>query len=269
MQNRIIITGATGSIGFATVEAMAQKGYPILMACRNMEKGEKMRDELVARIPSADLEVARLELSSLEEVRAFVASLEGRTFAGLFNNAGTMSRRYGTTTDGFERTMAVNYIAPYLLTRLLEPQMEDGAHIVDMVSLSTKFASIGKDVLQKKSSDFGQLSSYSHSKIALLLFSLEFAKRHPRLKVNMSDPGIVDSNMIRLERWFDPLTDIIFRPFCNSPRRGAVPAVNALLTQESGKYFKGRGFGDASKRFTAHELREWLWEETEKAVNLK
>lgn len=268
MQNSIIITGATGSIGAAAVRAMAQKGYPILMACRDMDKAEYLREELLSQIPSARLELAHLELSSLEEVRSFVASLEGRRFAGLFNNAGTMNRHYTATADGLELTMEVNYIAPYLLTRLLEPQMEEGAHIVNMVSLSTKFASIGKDVLHKGAAGFGQLSSYSHSKIALLLFSLELARRYPRLKVNMSDPGIVDSDMIRLERWFDPLTDIIFRPFCNSPEKGARPAVNALLTQESGKYFVGRGFGEVPQRFATHELKEWLWDETEKLVSL-
>ena len=67
------------------------------------------------------------------------------------------------------------------------------------------------------------------------------AAGHPDLIVNATDPGIVNSNMITMGRWFDPLADMIFRPFCKSPAKGAIPAINAITSGLSGRYFLGNG----------------------------
>ena len=85
-----------------------------------------------------------------------------------------------------------------------------------------------RDFFEKGEKDFHQLRTYADTKLALIYFSIAMAQKSGR-RVNMADPGIVDTEMIRLGRWFDPLTDIFFRPFCNSPARGARPAVNAPL----------------------------------------
>ena len=79
--------------------------------------------------------------------------------------------------DGIEGTLAVNYAAPYLLTRMLLPQMEQGAHIVNMVSLTSKLSSIDKDILHMPEQSFSQLGTYGKTKLALLLFTAELDRR--------------------------------------------------------------------------------------------
>ena len=277
----IIVTGASGAMGSEAVKALVRAGHPVLMACRNLEKGERVRHAILEEIPSASLELAQLDLGSFASIRAFVAGLpEGQRFSGLFNNAGTQCRRFSTSEDGLERTMAVNYVGPYLLTRLLLPLMAEGAVVVNMVSLSTLVAKLDWHTFEASAQAFGQVKSYAASKLALALFtvSLEEQVRRERrhISVNMADPGIVDTPIIHMDRWYDRLCDRIFRPLCKTPAQGAAAAVNALLHPElSGELFtsgwKGRSFRHKSfpQRYVTHPLRTWIWDETATRCRLR
>ena len=270
----IIVTGATGAMGSEAVRALVRAGRPVVMACRNLEKGERVRASILREIPSASLELARVDLGSFSSIRAFVAGLpEGQRFSGLFNNAGTQCRRFSTSEDGLERTWAVNYVGPYLLTRLMLPFLSEGAVIVNMVSLSTWVAKLDWHSFEASEQAFGQVKSYAASKLALSLFTVSLEEQVRRQKrhisVNMADPGIVDTPIIHLDRWFDRLCDRIFRPLCKTPAQGAAAAVNALLHPElSGELFtsgpKGKSFRHKPfpQRFVSHPLRTWIWDET-------
>ena len=277
----IIVTGATGAMGSEAVRALARAGRPVVMACRNLEKGERVRASILREIPSASLELARVDLGSFSSIRAFVAGLpEGQHFSGLFNNAGTQCRRFSTSEDGLERTWAVNYVGPYLLTRLMLPFLSEGAVIVNMVSLSTWVAKLDWHSFEASEQAFGQIKSYAASKLALSLFTVSLEEQVRRQKrhisVNMADPGIVDTPIIHLDRWFDRLCDRIFRPLCKTPAQGAAAAVNALLHPEiSGELFtsgpKGKSFRHKPfpQRFVSHPLRTWIWDETATRCRLR
>lgn len=257
----VIITGASGSMGAAAVEAVASSGKPVIMACRNLSKGAAVRDNVLSKVPDAELDLRRLDLSSIDSVRSFVSSLNGMRIAALFNNAGTLNRDYEVTVDGYESDFQVNYIGPALLASLLLPNFPEGAHIVNMVSLTCRFARFGADYHGDSEKEFSQLGTYGRSKLALLLFTISFARRHPELHVNLSDPGVVDSNMISMGRWFDPLADILFRPFfCSSPQKGVAPALSALSTEENMKYFVGNGFREIPGRYLDHPAADALYE---------
>lgn len=257
----IIVTGASGSMGKAAVEALAAKGRGVIMACRNLEKGQAARRDILSRVPDAELRLLPLDLASQRSVRAFAAALQGVPLAGLLNNAGTMPRRFALTEDGIGQTIAVNYVGPYLLSRLLLDNFTPDAHIVNVISLTCKYASLDENFLQKGPGDFSQLRTYAASKLALALFSIELAERC-NLKVNMSDPGIVASNMIDLGRWFDPLADAVFKPFCKRPEQGAAPALAALESDRTMKIFKGKRCLDVPRKWLEHPLRTLLWQRT-------
>ena len=263
-----IITGASGAMGSAASAALARAGRPIIMACRDIDKAETVKKKILDEVRDAVLEVRHLELSSLDEVREFAQGLRGMEISALFNNAGTMERHFSVTGDGFERTLAVNYLAPCLLTRLLLPQIRDG--VLNMVSISCETARFDHRIFEADASRFSQLGSYSTSKLALMFFSIALSQRCS-LRVNVSDPGIVNTEMIRLHRWFDPLTDVLFRPFCNSPEKGAAPGVRALLSSEgSALMYKGLGCKAIPAKYASRpEDIEWLWAETEKILNDK
>ena len=142
MGNRTIVTGASGAMGEAAVRALARDGRSVVMACRNLEKAEAVRSRILADLPGADISIGRLDLSSLDSVRAFADSLGQEQVSALFNNAGVISRGYSLTGDGLENTFAVNYFGPFLLTRLLLPLMDPEASIVNMVSLTCRYVSV-------------------------------------------------------------------------------------------------------------------------------
>ena len=258
-----IITGASGAMGSAAVESLAREGRSIVMACRSREKGEAVRESILGRIPDADLQVSSLDLSSLDSVRDFTASLRGCSIEALFNNAGIINRSYRLTPDGLENTIATNYVGPYLLTRMLLPLIPDGGHIVNMVSLTCSLSEISEDILHEPEEKFSQLGTYARSKLALMLFSIALARKCPRLRVNMADPGVVDSNMISMHRWFDPLADIFFRPFIKSPRKGVQPALSAIHSNLSGYIFKGHKHSLPEENLLKGPLADRLWDLTE------
>lgn len=76
MMGRIIVTGATGSMGSAATEALARQGIPVLTACRNLEKADAVRTNILHRVPGADIEVRSLDLSSMASVRAFANGID-------------------------------------------------------------------------------------------------------------------------------------------------------------------------------------------------
>ena len=266
-QMRIIVTGATGGMGAAAVEALAKEGFPVLMACRNLKKAETVRAGILNRIPDADLEIGQLDLSSLTSVRAFAESVEPGSVSALFNNAGVISRGFSITEDGLENTFSVNYFGPWLLTRLLLPKLPQDAHIVNMVSLSCRFVSIDTASLRPTEKDFRQLGTYARSKRAMISFSQELARRNPLLHVNMADPGVVATDMIDLGRWFDSLADTLFKPLCKSPAAGVQPALRALREEKRNRYYVGKQCNPIPARYINPSLDERIWEKTQRIIN--
>ena len=234
-------------MGAAATLALASQGQSILMACRNIEKAGAIRDRILARLPDAEIEIKHLDLSSMCSVCEFVNELGTVPVVALFNNAGTISRGYSLTSDGLENTFAVNYFGPYLLTRLLVPKMNQDARIVNMVSLTCRFVSVDENSLRPESKDFSQLGTYARSKLAF--------------------PGIVNSNMISMGRWFDPLADRLFRPLCKSPERGVQPALAALSSPEKNRLFVGNRCKRIPARFSDPVLDLRLWQETESILS--
>ena len=131
-----IITGADGGMGTEITRAVAKAGYRIIMACYHPQKAEVVRERLSKETGNPDLEVIAIDLSSMQSVVAFASQILERNLpiSLLMNNAGTMETGFHTTSEGFERTVSVNYMGPYLLTRKLIPLMVRGARIVNMVS---------------------------------------------------------------------------------------------------------------------------------------
>ncbi len=267
---QIIVTGATGSMGSEAVRALAKRGSRVIMACRNLEKGEAVRKRILDDMPSADLQLMQVDMASLKSVASFVETLKAQdvVLSGLFNNAGIMNRHYRRTEEGFEQTLAVNYLAPYLLTRSLVPLFAPDAHVVNMVSLTCHLAHVRRDFFEKGPHDFRQLGTYGDSKLALLLFTIALSRKVD-FRVNMADPGVVNSNMLHMERCYDGLADLVFRPFCKSPEQGIVPAMNAMTTDVNLHFFNGNKCREVPRKYMSNPNIDWLWETTESILREK
>lgn len=259
-----LITGASGAMGSAAVRKLASEGHTVWMACRNLEKGEAIRQQILQDYPQATLYLKALDLSSFDSVKSFANELkeEGVKLDGLFNNAGTMNRRFTKTRDGIETTWQVNFLSPCLLTRLLLPLLPEDAHIDNMVSLSAHYARLDEKFPMSDEKGYTQLGGYAQSKLALLLYTLELSRRVPQY-VNMSDPWIVNTPIIRLDRWFDPIADLFFRPVCYSPEKGVRPALRALFSEERGKYFVGKSIRDYYPKYSKRYDLQDIWTRVE------
>lgn len=271
-----VITGADGGMGTEITRAVALVGYRVLMACYDMPRAEEKKQMLVKETGNDDIEVRKIDLASLDTMAAFANRLlnDGEEVALLMNNAGTMETRRRITEDGLERTVSVNYVGPYLLTRKLLPLMGEGSRVVNMVSCTYAIGRLDFPdfFLKGKKGSFWRIPIYSNTKLALTLFTLELANRvkDRGIVVNAADPGIVSTDIITMHMWFDPLTDVFFRPFIRTPRQGAATAVSLLLDEEAGKRTGTLNVSchpkQLSERFVYHRQAKELWERTERLV---
>ncbi len=243
----VVVTGANGGIGKALTELFVREGKQVVMACRNLKKGEKVRNEIVSVRGSKPVLLLPLDLVSDESIDLFTKELERRRLhlSCLVNNAGIMSSSFQTTKEGMELDMAINYRGTARLIYALLPLMSRGSVIVNTVSLMWRFGN--RKVLYGNFSSgkhYIRLKAYADSKLVLFVYTAWLSKQlqEQGISVHAVDPGIVNTGMITMNCWFDPLTNLFFRPFIRSSYEGAIPVLKASrITGETGLLFKGTG----------------------------
>lgn len=275
-QKLAVITGADGGMGMEITRAVAIAGYKVIMVCRDPEIAEEKRQLIMRETGNIALEIVPVNLASLSSTASFANELlqRGEAITLLMNNAGTMETRRCITEDGLERTVSVNYVAPYLLTRKLLPLMGKGSRIVNMVSCTYAIGKLDFPdfFLRGKKGAFWRIPIYSNTKLALTLFTIALSKKvkEKGIIVNAADPGIVSTKIITMHMWFDPLTDIFFRPFIRTPRQGAATAISLLLDEDAGKRTGTLNVSchpkQLSEKFFHHVQMKELWDKTEEIV---
>ena len=272
-KNWAIVTGADGGMGRVITKSLAQAGYSVIMACKEPNNtAYGIKTEIESEYKNATIEIEQINLLSLQSVRNFAERFiqKKRTLDLLMNNAGVLSTGFGITENGFERTVSVNYIAPYLLTRLLLPAMQAGSRIINTVSCTYAIGKIESEFFEKgRNGNFFRIPIYGNTKLALLLFTRELSSQlwSKGITVNAADPGIVNTKMITMEQWFDPLTDILFRPFIKTAEQGAATAVHLALSDSlnlvSGCCYANCKPKRLPDRIARHPQQKELWNETE------
>lgn len=235
----IIVTGSTGGIGHEITRAVARLGHPMILPCRNKKKFETLAKEIREEFPDIKLQYIPLDLNDSQSVKAAVNGLKDTRLAGIINNAGIMCRRYSISPDRRETTLNVNYFNTMLLNNALLAQVERGGALVFTTSITRIFVPDSATADSVSEHTFGQLRTYALSKKLIAVYAMALAVKAAEygIRVNCCDPGVVNSGMITMHRWYDPLADIFFRPFIRTARNGAVPAVRALLSPLSGRIF--------------------------------
>jgi len=209
-QRTIVITGATDGLGKALASELAPAGGRLILHGRNEEKGQKLLEELAPRA-TGELEWRRADLASLDEVRDLANSLlEEERIDVLVNNAGigTAGGRE-ESADGDELTFAVNYLAPFLLTRRLLPLIERSApaRIVNVTSAGQAPIDFD-DVMLERS--YNGIQAYCQSKIALVMLTFDLAEEleGSGVTANCLHPGTyLPTNMVR-RAGVDPVTPL-------------------------------------------------------------
>ena len=254
-----VVTGATGGLGYATAVELARGGVRVVLAGRNAAKGQAALTRLRREAPKAVAMFELLDLANLASVAAFAERMLTMHPALdiLVNNAGVMappSRRM--TADGFELQFGTNYLGHFALTARLMPALlraEQAARVVQVSSLAHRGAAMAWGDLQAERR-YNAWKSYGQSKLAMLIFALELARRAKAqawpLVSMAAHPGWAVTDIIAngpgggAPSFKEHVMQAGFRLFGQSAAEGARPIVFAASSPnaKAGGYYGPTGF---------------------------
>lgn len=239
MTKTILITGSTDGIGKLAAISLAKEGHELYLHGRNVEKLTMVIDEIKGLSENEKIDGFVADFKDMEAVKRMASQIKSKIskMDVLINNAGIFKSSSSMNQDGIDIRIAVNYLAPYLLTNELLPLLEKGdkARIINLSSAAQ--ASISEDVLSGKQK-VGEMQAYSQSKLAITMWSTYLAKKFSGLTIIPVNPGsLLDTNMVREA----------FGHSRSSADKGGNILVQLALSEEmdkfSGHYFDNdRGF---------------------------
>jgi NAD(P)-dependent dehydrogenase (short-subunit alcohol dehydrogenase family) len=273
MANRLcVVTGSNSGIGKETALALAEMGATVVMVVRNQEKGQETLAEIVAKTGNRSVRLMICDMSSMASIRSFAAEFKKkyRFLNVLINNAGAEFAKRQVTSEGFEQTFAVDYLAPFLLTHELLDLLKAGApsRIINVSSGLAKNGKINFDDLQNERNYKG-MQAYSNAKLMFMMFTYELSRRlaGSGVTVNVLMPGFVATNLgknsgsLRAALMF-----AMVRPMQISAKKGAETSVY-LATSDEVKDISGKCFAKKKEVKTCpvsydQEMQGRLWNET-------
>lgn len=287
----IIVTGGNSGLGLQAVKAYSEKGATVIMACRNYDKGEIAKNEILKSSPEAQIVVMTLDLADLSSVRKF-AERFNREFDRLdilLNNAGIMMPPYQLTKDGIESQQGTNHFGHFALTGLLLEKLKvtPASRVVNVSSIAHKQGKMDFDnLLYENGKDYSPLAAYSRSKLENLLFTFGlqeyFSKNKLDIKVVVAHPGVSDTNLFNGigSRFLQTLLKPLFKLFIQPASMGVLPELRASVDESvvGGEYFGPNGRNEMKGypvivRPNNHALNKehirQLWEVSEKITGVK
>jgi NAD(P)-dependent dehydrogenase (short-subunit alcohol dehydrogenase family) len=233
----VIVTGANSGIGRAAAQALAAAGARVVLAVRDTAKGEAA----AAAMPGTT-EVRRLDLASLESVRAFAADWQGE-LSLLINNAGVMAPPLSRTADGSELQFGTNHLGHFALTNLLLEQVT--GRVVTVSSTAHRMGAIDFDDLNWERKPYRRWRAYGQSKLANLLFTAELQRRLDAagspIIATAAHPGYAATNLQfhSGSGVMDRLSSVGNRIFAQDEHDGALPTLYAATADVPGNSFAG------------------------------
>jgi NAD(P)-dependent dehydrogenase (short-subunit alcohol dehydrogenase family) len=271
-----IVTGANSGIGLPTARALAEAGAHVVLAVRDVAKGET-----VAASIAGDTEVRRLDLADLASVHAFADAWQGDVDV-LINNAGVMRTPERRTADGFELQVGTNHLGHFALTNLLLRHVTD--RVVTVSSGAHRGGSISLDDLNWQRRRYQRWAAYQQSKLANLLFTLELQRRltaaGSSIRALAAHPGYAATNLqFRSERGIeDRVMGVANRLFAQTDEAGARPTLFAASQDLPGASYVGpdgfaeqRGYPTLVGRTAAAsdvEMAKRLWTLSEELTDV-
>ncbi|MEX3657351.1 SDR family NAD(P)-dependent oxidoreductase [Mycolicibacterium fortuitum] len=280
-----VVTGANTGLGLETAKALAAKGSHVVLAVRNLTKGEAAVEWISRSVPAASLELQRLDLGSLGSVREAADEIRTKheTIDLLINNAGVMTPPRETTSDGFELQFGTNHLGHFALTGLLLDRLLPavGSRIVTVSSIGHRFApGIRFEDLQWERR-YNRLQAYGQSKLANLLFTYELQRRliGQHTSALAAHPGGSDTELARHLPGVVQRAVPLLRPLFQEAAMGALPTLRAATDPAAlgGQYYGPDGLGQqkghpklvtSNERSYDIELQRRLWTVSEELTGV-
>lgn len=272
MTNKVcLVTGANSGIGKETAKTLAGLGAFVVMLCRNEERAERARQEIIDQTGHTGVEVILADLAHQYDIRQAAKQFREKFEAldVLINNAGIIPSKREETPEGIEKTLAINHLGPFLLTNLLMEQLKnaDRARIINVASEVHRLGALIFDIdnLQLQTR-YSPMKAYGLSKLCNIMFTHELAKRlsDTTVTANCLHPGVVSTRLASDASWMMKLFYFIGTPFMRSPKSGAQTSLYLAISDEvsaiSGQYFKNKQVTDPASIALDDELTEKLWE---------
>ncbi len=267
-----LVTGANRGLGKETALGLARQGANVVLLGRDASRLVRAGDDIKQASGSPEVSHVVVDLGSLESVRVAAAEVARRfrVIHVLVNNAGVNLKRRVISPDGYEMTLAVNHLGPFLLTNLLLPLLRAGApsRIVNVTSWFERLGRIDFHDLHAERKRYSALSAYYQSKLANALFTYELADRlrGTHVTVNCVDPGLSATDLLRDRLWWSPRwLQPLWRAVLLSPGRGARTVIHAASAPElddiTGLCFTSAGRRQQTSRQSRDvAARRKLWE---------
>lgn len=278
-QKICLITGANSGIGKVTASKLAEDGMLVIMLCRNREKGQKAKEDIIAKTGKDNIDLIIADLSSQSQVKKAAEEFYTKyhRLDILINNAGLiLGNERQVSEDNIELTLAINHLSHFLLTYLLWNALQKSpeARIINVTSEAHRIVNFDPENIQM-TTGYSGLKAYGVSKLCNLLFTYELNKRNrePNISVNAMHPGGVASNFGKnISGWFKWAFKL-FKPFMISPEKGAETLIYLAKSdegrQKSGKYFKDKKVTEPTKIAQNDEMALKTWELSENLTGIK
>ena len=241
-----IVTGSSSGIGFEAAKALANKNAKVIIAVRNLAKGEKAKSKILSKNKNANVELMKLDLADLSSVKAFAQEFKNKfqKLDLLINNAGVMIPPYSKTKDGFELQFGTNHLGHFALTLQLLDLINatPNARIVNVASAAHKYGNIDFNDLNWEKRKYKSWRAYGDSKIANLYFTQELGRKliDKKVIVTAAHPGWTATDLQRHSGLFSFLNNF----FAMNQEQGALPTLRAATddSANSGDYFGPDGW---------------------------
>jgi NAD(P)-dependent dehydrogenase (short-subunit alcohol dehydrogenase family) len=267
----VLLTGATRGIGRAAAVELARQGVDVALVGREEDRVRSVAREARATGGGAVHEHVA-DLTLMDGVRGLAREVGGRheRIDVLANNAGALFATRQETSEGLERTFALNHLAPFLLTNLLRPRLQ-GGRVITTASDAHTGGRLDLDDLQSERS-YAAMRVYGTSKLCNILFTRELARRAPELHANCFHPGVVRTGFGKNENGLWKVLTTLGAPFMRSPERGARSLIWLATSDEGarldGEYVVDEKVAQPSAQAQDQTLARGLWEKSAELVGL-
>jgi NAD(P)-dependent dehydrogenase (short-subunit alcohol dehydrogenase family) len=272
-----LVTGGNSGIGKATAVGLTKMGATVVIVSRNKEKGVTAVTDIIAKSGNKNVELIQADMSSQNSIHNLAEEFKARheKLHLLINNAGVYLTKRTTTEDGLESTFAVNYLGPFLLTSLLLDILKASApsRIVNVTSDAHNGANIHFEDLQGEKR-FSGWQAYGQSKLAMILFTHELAKKleGTGVTVNSAHPGVVRTNFAKNNGGLIMLGFRFLGIFFISPKSSAKRILYVATSPTSegvtGKYFSKNHEARSSPESYDDDAARRLWQISEQLTNV-
>lgn len=268
-----IITGANSGIGKETAQELANNGYRVVMICRNRDKAESARLEIIDSTGNDRIDILICDLSLMNQVKETSEEIRNTypEIDRLVNNAGILPNGNRKETDeGLELTFAVNHMAYFLLTKKLLPVLEKtpASRIINVASDAHRYGEFNPDNLQLENG-YSTSKAYGNSKLFNIMFTSQLAKEIEGKDITAYSlhPGVVNTNFAAdSDSWFAKFFNL-GRLFMRSPEKGAETSVYLCLEPNiehlSGSYFRDKKPVKLPDEARSGESCRRLWDRSE------